>query len=345
MLWAKVSTAATLIIGPILDSAGAEYTGAVIGDISLSKNGATLTALASAASLTHIVNGQYTLVLTTGNTDTLGRAQFTCNKSTYQCPPLELMILPATVFDALVTNATTATGGLGDIQRMAGTALTGRDIGASVLVSVGTGAGQINTSSGKVPATVATGDDADAASVKATIGVAGVGLTGIVLPVGGLANVTAWSVAITGNITGNLSGNVGGVTGLTASDVGAIKLKTDNLPSDPADASDIASAFALVPAAVAAVITTDHGAGSYIRNTEPPTAAANAAAVLTTAMTESYAADGATFTLAQALYMLWALLSERSIASTTLTAKNLSGTAAMTFTLDSTTPTSQTRAT
>lgn len=37
----------------------------------------------------------------------------------------------------------------------------------------------------------------------------------------------ATAVAITGNITGNLSGSVGSVTGLTASDVGAIKTQTD----------------------------------------------------------------------------------------------------------------------
>lgn len=101
-MFAKQSTAATLIIGPILDSTGAEYTSAVIGDISLSKNGATLTALAAAATLTHIANGQYTLVLTTGNTDTLGRAQFTCNKSTYQMPPVNMMILPANIYDSWV---------------------------------------------------------------------------------------------------------------------------------------------------------------------------------------------------------------------------------------------------
>jgi len=41
------------------------------------------------------------------------------------------------------------------------TAQTGRDIGASVLLSVGTGTGQVNLSSGKVPATVATGDAPD----------------------------------------------------------------------------------------------------------------------------------------------------------------------------------------
>jgi len=101
-MWAKQNTAATLIVGPILDSTGAEFTTAVISDLSISKNGGTLTALASAATLTHIANGQYTLVMTTGNLDTLGRAQITCNKSTYQMPPIGLNIVPAMVFDSMV---------------------------------------------------------------------------------------------------------------------------------------------------------------------------------------------------------------------------------------------------
>jgi hypothetical protein len=65
------------------------------------------------------------------------------------------------------------------------------------------------------------------------------------------------------------------------------------------------------------------------------------------ALTEGYAADGATATLPQLLYMIWAMLAEKEVASTTLTANKLDGTtAAMTFTLDdATTPTTITRAT
>lgn len=65
------------------------------------------------------------------------------------------------------------------------------------------------------------------------------------------------------------------------------------------------------------------------------------------ALTEAYAADGATFTFAQFAYMVWSLLAERNVASTTLTTNKLDGTtAAMTFTLDDATdPTTQTRAT
>jgi hypothetical protein len=43
--------------------------------------------MAAAATLTHDHNGHYILVFTTGNTDTLGRLDVTCNKSTYAMPP------------------------------------------------------------------------------------------------------------------------------------------------------------------------------------------------------------------------------------------------------------------
>lgn len=66
-----------------------------------------------------------------------------------------------------------------------------------------------------------------------------------------------------------------------------------------------------------------------------------------TALTEAYAADGATATPAQLLYMILQTLMEFSISGTTLTVKKLDGsTTAMTVTLsDATNPTSRTRAT
>ena len=120
-MWAKQSTAATLIVGPVLASAGAEYPSAVFGDLSISKNGGTLTALAAAATLTHIANGQYTLVMTTGNLDTLGRLQITCNKSTYQMPPIGLVVVPAMVFDSLVLGTDVLQS---DVTQFGGTAGT-----------------------------------------------------------------------------------------------------------------------------------------------------------------------------------------------------------------------------
>lgn len=69
--------------------------------------------------------------------------------------------------------------------------------------------------------------------------------------------------------------------------------------------------------------------------------------ILTTQMTESYAADGAAPTLAQALCLIQQMLGDFAISGTTLTVKKVDGaTTAATFTLDDgTSPTSITRAT
>lgn len=70
------------------------------------------------------------------------------------------------------------------------------------------------------------------------------------------------------------------------------------------------------------------------------------AAIQTQQMTESYAADGAAPTIAQALMLIQQMLTEMSIAGTTATVKKLDGsTTAATFTLNSdSTPSSITRA-
>ncbi len=180
MQLAKQSTAANILAGPILDSTGAEYTSAVIGDLSISKHDATtLTALASAATLTHIANGVYSLVLTTGNTDTLGRCKIVCTKSTYQMPPIEMEIVPTTVYDAIITNATNTTGGLpaatAAISAMAGyvgssgaavngtnaNTLAGHDPGATLASTT-----NITAAAGIAVSSIAT-DAITAASVKA----------------------------------------------------------------------------------------------------------------------------------------------------------------------------------
>jgi hypothetical protein len=125
-MWAKQSTAATLIVGPILDSAGAEYnTSAVIGDLSISKNGGTLTALASAATLTFIANGFYTLVLRTTDVDTLGRLQISVNKATYQMPPVNLMVVPAMVFDSMILGTDVLTA---DVTQIGGDTQSATDL-------------------------------------------------------------------------------------------------------------------------------------------------------------------------------------------------------------------------
>jgi hypothetical protein len=112
--------------------------------------------------------------------------------------------------------------------------------------------------------------------------------------------------------------------------IDAIKLKTDTIPASPAAVSNIPTA-----AQVRAEMDS---------NSTKLTAIAS---LFTTAMTESYHADGVAPTPAQALFVIMQRLTEFSIADTTITVNKLNGsTTAYTLTLNhATTPTSSTRAT
>ena len=199
----KQSTASTVYVGPVLDSAGAAVTTAVVGDFRLVKNGTAATL--SGATVTHDANGYYTVALTTTNTDTTGRLTLAVGNTAMSMSTHRYSVLLASVYDALITNATNATGGLptatGAISALAGAISTyagGDTSGVTTLLTRLPSA--ISLSAGAV--TVGTNNDK----------------TGYSLASGGLASVTAWSVAITGNITGNLSGSVGSVTsGVTVS--------------------------------------------------------------------------------------------------------------------------------
>lgn len=151
------------------------------------------------------------------------------------------------------------------------------------------------------------------------------------------ADAALADVGLTATVTGRIDAAVStrmASFSYTAPDndsIALIKAKTDNLPSDPADHS-------VVIAATDAIL-------SAVNNI--PTASQNAAAVLTTQMTESYAADGVAPTLSQAVLLTQQALTEFGINSTTITVKKLDGaTTAATFTLDdAAAPTSRTRAT
>lgn len=150
----------------------------------------------------------------------------------------------------------------------------------------------------------------------------GTALSSVSLAATGLAAVTSWTIAITGNITGNLSGSVGSVTGAVGSVTGDI-------------GGNVLGTVATVNAFAANSITAAAMAADAV------------AEIWTTALTESYAADGATFTPAQALFEICQAMTEFVIVGTTITVKKRDGsTTALTYTLDSaTSPTSRTRAT
>lgn len=114
---------------------------------------------------------------------------------------------------------------------------------------------------------------------------------------------------ITGSITGSLSGSVGSVTGSVGSVTAGVTVTTNNDKT-----------------------------GYTLSN-------AGIDALYTRALVESYAADGAAPTVAQALLAIQQFLQEKVAAGTALTVKKLDGsTTALTFLLnDATTPTSITR--
>ncbi len=107
-----------------------------------------------------------------------------------------------------------------------------------------------------------------------------------------------------------------------------------------------ATVFTTAPNFSSLAVTALGTLASHDPGTTLGTSTLTAADVLTTALTESYAAVGVAPTLSQAVFEMVSLLCNRAVVGTTLTNYKMDGTTpAMTFTLDSATqPTTQTRA-
>lgn len=132
-----------------------------------------------------------------------------------------------------------------------------------------------------------------------------------------LAAASYATAANQATIAGYLDTEVAAILAAVDTEVAAIKAKTDNLPASPASTGDI------------------------------PTASDIATAVFTTPMSESYAAQGEEFTLAQFSYIVHQSLFDSSRAGTTWTIKKLdkSTTAATVTYDDADNPTGASRAT
>lgn len=144
-------------------------------------------------------------------------------------------------------------------------------------------------------------------------------------------------------VTGNVNGSVGSVTGAVGSVTGNVGGNVTGSVGSVATGGIAAASFAAgaITAAVIATDAVDADALAADALTEIFTK------VLTTALTESYNADGSPPTLAQALFVIMQRMTEFSISGTTITVKGLDGsTSKYTLTLDdATNPTSTTRAT
>lgn len=153
----------------------------------------------------------------------------------------------------------------------AGTAQTARDVGASVLLSAGTGAGQLDFIAGVVKANLAqilgtalteTAGQLAAAfkkwfDVAAPVGTvnsipnATAGAAGGLFIAGSNAATTA---NITGNVTGNLSGSVGSVTGAVGSVTGAVGSVTGNVGGNVVGSvASVVAAVTIAAASIAAI--------------------------------------------------------------------------------------------
>jgi len=158
MIYLKQSTAATIKLGPFVDATDGvtAETGLTIqkADVRLSKNGGNMAAAAadqgeSDAGAAHDELGYYDISLGTGDTDTVGRLKVMVSESGALPVWAEYEVVPANVFDSIVAGTDKLDT---NAAELGGTLQSGRDIGASVLLSPGTGTGQISLSSGAVTA-------------------------------------------------------------------------------------------------------------------------------------------------------------------------------------------------
>lgn len=186
-----------------------------------------------------------------------------------------------------------------------------------------------------------------------------------------ISQTTAASVrSAIGLASANLDTQLSTIDDFLDTEVAAIKAKTDNLPSDPADASDVSAAVSALSATLGTPSNLGSGAtiAANLSDIEAQTDDIGAAGAGLTAVpwnaswdaevqsevqdaldgtiADSVPADGTRPSISQALYMLTQFMLERSVSSTTVTVKKPDGsTSLFTLTLnDATSPTSITRA-
>jgi hypothetical protein len=345
----------------------------------------------------------FDIVITTGTVDGVSVtgsvvAGFTIRKNS--------ALKPTTAGRTLVVDAS----GLADANAVklgptgAGTAQTARDIGTSVLISSGTGTGQLDVTSGVIkanlaqilgtaltetagllaggfkkffnvssptgtlnsipdavagaagglfiagtnaPVTITGSGDAltltstggNGTGLKASGNGSGHGIQGVAGLVGG----TAINGAITGNLNGSVTGSVGSVTGAVGSVTGAVGSVTGNVGGNVTGSTgsvvgavgsvtgnvggNVVGSVASVTAGV--TVTTNNDKTGYAMTSAYDFAKG------TTAMTESYAANGVAPTPVQAILGVHQFLMQFGISGTSYTVKKLdNATTAFTATLD-----------
>lgn len=149
---------------------------------------------------------------------------------------------------AKATSALTTAGSIGKriVDYLTGDiyARLGAPVGASISADIATATGYIDTEVAAIKTVtdhLATALELDSGNYRFTTAALANA------PSGGGGGLDAAGVrSAIGLASANLDTQLSGISGYIDTEVAAIKSKTDNLPSDPADASDIASAFSTV---------------------------------------------------------------------------------------------------
>jgi len=314
MQYLKADTVTEVLIGPVV-AVGDGFTPvtsltiAGADEAEIIKHGATtVTAITGTLAAITSADGYYALDLVTGDVDTEGRLTILINDDSL-CLPVrhDFMVVNANVFDSLFAAATTDYLQIDAIQHI-GTAYATPTTNGVPEVDVTHVAGTAQTAR-DIGASVLVGD-------KTGFALSATGLDAIASTATGVQNITdaIWDEAKADHTGATTFGDL-------ATDLNTVAVDVAGLDGAAMRGTD--------SAALASVCTEAR------------------LAILSGALTESYAADGVAPTLTQALFQLLSALTEFSISGTIITCKKLDGiTTSMTFTLDDgTNPTLRTRAT
>lgn len=160
-MFLKQSTAVDVLVGPFVDATDGytAETGLTLA-IKVSKNGQALATKNDATTPVHDADGFYNCELDATDTNTVGTLRLTqVGSSTHLAWSKEYYVLEEAIYDAMFGAAAGGfdANGRVDVAAIAGTAQTARDIGANVLLSSGTGTGQVDLTSGAVEVNDKTG--------------------------------------------------------------------------------------------------------------------------------------------------------------------------------------------
>lgn len=235
----RQSTASQEIpLGYFLDSAdgNTEETGLTIAntDIKIWKTGATTLANKNSGGATHISNGIYYCVLDATDTDTIGPLVVFIHVTGALAVRVECNVLDEAVYDVkygTTAPSTFAAGGNVNTNTITNGAITAAAIATGAIDADAIAADAVT----EIQAGLST---LDAAGVRTAVGLA-------------TANLDTQLAAIDDAI----DTEVASILAAVDTEVAAIKAKTDNLPADPADASDIAAAFAVTDGLITTVDT------------------------------------------------------------------------------------------